>query len=85
MLKNKKGLTLVEVMVAAAIMMIVALAMSNWMFQQSNQQKSLTAKATFNSLVNATQNAAESAKTLNVSAEAMQSGGGGAQAGAQSQ
>jgi Tfp pilus assembly protein PilV len=72
MLKNEKGLTLVEVLVAAAIMMVVALAMSNMMFMQGNQQKSLMAKATFNSLVNNVQNAAENPNVLARSAEAME-------------
>lgn len=80
MLKNEKGLTLVEVLVAAAIMMVVALAMSNMMFMQGNQQKSLMAKATFNSLVNNVQNAAENPNVLARSAEAMEPAaqGGGA-------
>jgi type II secretory pathway pseudopilin PulG len=72
MLKNKNGFTMVEVMIAAALLIIVGLAFSSLIFHQGNQQKSMSAKGSFNSLVNSVQNAANNPNVLKKSAEATQ-------------
>jgi prepilin-type N-terminal cleavage/methylation domain-containing protein len=70
MLKNRDGMTLLEVLMASAVMLVIALALSNLMFQQSNQQKSAIAKATFNSLVTSVQGAVSNGRMLRQSADA---------------
>jgi prepilin-type N-terminal cleavage/methylation domain-containing protein len=70
-LKNKNGLTLIEILVASAIMVIISLAFSKMMFHQLNQQKSANAKTTFNGLVNSIQGAANNPRILKNSADAV--------------
>lgn len=71
MFQDKSGMTLIEVMIAVAIMLVVALGLSSLMFQQSNQQKSANAQASFNSLVVSVQAAASNGRVFRTSADAM--------------
>jgi prepilin-type N-terminal cleavage/methylation domain-containing protein len=47
---NRSGMTLVEMLIAAAILGIIALAMASLFTQQSHQQSNIQLQANFNSL-----------------------------------
>ena len=64
MWKSNQGFTLVEAMITAAVLAILALGISSMMYHQQKAQKAAQAKATFNSLLSTVQSASENPKTL---------------------
>lgn len=66
---NDSGMTLVEVMITSAIMMVLALAMASFMTSQHQNMKAIREKSTFTSVGNAVRtNAAADQSILNSAA-----------------
>lgn len=66
-LKSQDGMTLVELMVAGAIVAIVLVAFSGWLFQNARQTKDLNNTQSYSQLVGGVKDAASQAESVSKS------------------